>query len=71
MTPAERAIESVTGLSVGDAFGQCFFSLSADAEESVFRGEQLCAIIGGVVACYTGATAIPHEWISRREPLPA
>lgn len=41
MTPAERAIESVTGLSVGDAFGQCFFSLSADAEESVFRGEHL------------------------------
>ena len=28
------------------------------------------AIIGGVVVCYTGEAAIPHEWLERREPLP-
>ncbi|BDI30029.1 hydrolase [Capsulimonas corticalis] len=29
-----------------------------------------CAIVGGVVACYTGADGIPAEWRRRREPLP-
>ena len=29
-----------------------------------------CAIVGGIVACYTGADAIPVEWRTRREALP-
>ena len=29
-----------------------------------------CAIVGGIVAAYTGAQAIPHEWIESREALP-
>jgi ADP-ribosylglycohydrolase len=29
-----------------------------------------CAMVGGIVACYTGPEAIPIEWIKRREPLP-
>ncbi|MEK7951402.1 ADP-ribosylglycohydrolase family protein [Luteolibacter soli] len=41
MTPTERAIESIQGLSVGDALGQCFFSLQADLEERVLRGDYL------------------------------
>lgn len=30
-----------------------------------------CAIVGGIVASYTGSTGIPAEWLCRREPLPA
>ncbi|MDX1992048.1 MAG: ADP-ribosylglycohydrolase family protein [bacterium] len=30
-----------------------------------------CAIVGGIVACYTGAEAIPAAWRKSREPLPA
>lgn len=30
-----------------------------------------CAIVGGVVAAYTGIEGIPHEWLSSRERLPA
>jgi ADP-ribosylglycohydrolase len=30
-----------------------------------------CAMVGGIVACYTGIDGIPAEWRSRREPLPA
>lgn len=30
-----------------------------------------CAIVGGIVATYTGAEGIPAEWIRRREKLPA
>jgi ADP-ribosylglycohydrolase len=29
-----------------------------------------CAIVGGIVTCYTGAEAIPQAWIEAREPLP-
>jgi ADP-ribosylglycohydrolase len=29
-----------------------------------------CAIVGGIVACYTGADSIPAEWIESREMLP-
>jgi ADP-ribosylglycohydrolase len=29
-----------------------------------------CAIVGGIVASYTGVEGIPAEWIKRREPLP-
>lgn len=29
-----------------------------------------CAIVGGIVALYTGIEGIPAEWRSRREPLP-
>jgi ADP-ribosylglycohydrolase len=29
-----------------------------------------CAMVGGIVAAYTGIESIPAEWISRREPLP-
>jgi len=29
-----------------------------------------CAIVGGIVAAYTGSAAIPAEWLQRREPLP-
>jgi ADP-ribosylglycohydrolase len=29
-----------------------------------------CAIVGGIVASYTGIEAIPKLWIERREPLP-
>lgn len=29
-----------------------------------------CAIVGGIVACYTGIEGIPAEWREAREPLP-
>ena len=29
-----------------------------------------CAIVGGIVACYTGTSAIPPAWHTAREPLP-
>jgi ADP-ribosylglycohydrolase len=29
-----------------------------------------CAIVGGIVAAYTGMEAIPPAWIAAREPLP-
>ena len=33
--------------------------------------DTLCAIVGGIVAAYTGTEAIPREWLQSREPLPA
>ena len=30
-----------------------------------------CAMVGGIVACYTGVEGIPTEWRQAREPLPA
>ena len=30
-----------------------------------------CAIVGGIVAAYTGTEAIPREWLESRERLPA
>jgi ADP-ribosylglycohydrolase len=30
-----------------------------------------CAMVGGIVANYTGSDGIPAEWLRRREPLPA
>jgi len=30
-----------------------------------------CAMVGGIVACYTGHAGIPQKWIAQREPLPA
>ena len=30
-----------------------------------------CAIVGGIVAAYTGTEAIPREWLKARERLPA
>ncbi|HEV7282690.1 MAG TPA: ADP-ribosylglycohydrolase family protein [Pirellulaceae bacterium] len=32
--------------------------------------DTVCAIVGGVVACYVGSRGIPAEWLQRREPLP-
>jgi ADP-ribosylglycohydrolase len=29
-----------------------------------------CAIVGGIVACYTGVEGIPPKWLAAREPLP-
>ncbi|MDX2163323.1 MAG: ADP-ribosylglycohydrolase family protein [bacterium] len=29
-----------------------------------------CAIVGGIVACYTGVNGIPSAWRAAREPLP-
>ena len=29
-----------------------------------------CAMVGGIVALYTDVSAIPEEWLKRREPLP-
>lgn len=29
-----------------------------------------CVVVGGIVACYTGAEAIPAAWRAAREPLP-
>jgi ADP-ribosylglycohydrolase len=29
-----------------------------------------CAIVGGVVAAYTGTGGIPPRWLAAREPLP-
>jgi ADP-ribosylglycohydrolase len=29
-----------------------------------------CAMVGGIVACYTGIEGIPAEWRTSREPLP-
>jgi ADP-ribosylglycohydrolase len=33
-------------------------------------GDTNGAIVGGIIACYTGIEAIPQLWIERREPLP-
>lgn len=30
-----------------------------------------CAIVGGIVATYTGHDAVPREWLKSREPLPS
>jgi ADP-ribosylglycohydrolase len=30
-----------------------------------------CAIVGGIVACYTGVEGIPAEWLKRCETLPS
>ena len=30
-----------------------------------------CAMVGGIVACYTGEDAVPEEWLRNREPLPS
>ena len=30
-----------------------------------------CAMVGGIVATYTGIEGIPTAWLDRREPLPA
>lgn len=30
-----------------------------------------CAMVGGIVACYTGQEGIPQKWRRAREPLPA
>lgn len=30
-----------------------------------------CAIVGGIVASYTGIEGIPQEWLNEREPLPS
>jgi ADP-ribosylglycohydrolase len=32
--------------------------------------DTICAIVGGVVACYVGLSGIPEAWLSRRESLP-
>ncbi|SEK14290.1 MULTISPECIES: ADP-ribosylglycohydrolase family protein [unclassified Variovorax] len=32
--------------------------------------DTLCAIVGGVVACFVGAQGIPADWLERREVLP-
>lgn len=29
-----------------------------------------CAMVGGIVACYTGREGIPEAWLDAREPLP-
>ncbi|WIG61071.1 MAG: hypothetical protein OJF49_003819 [Ktedonobacterales bacterium] len=29
-----------------------------------------CAIVGGIVSCYTGLAGIPPAWLQSREPLP-
>jgi len=29
-----------------------------------------CAIVGGIVSCYTGLDGIPHEWLSATEDIP-
>jgi ADP-ribosylglycohydrolase len=29
-----------------------------------------CAMVGGIVSCYTGVDAIPAAWRASREPLP-
>jgi ADP-ribosylglycohydrolase len=29
-----------------------------------------CAIVGGIVATYTGVESISHHWCADREPLP-
>lgn len=41
MSPIDRARETVEGLSVGDAFGQCFFGLESDDEARRLRDEML------------------------------
>ena len=41
MSPLDRAWESLEGLSVGDAFGQCFFSLPAEEESNILAGASL------------------------------
>lgn len=32
--------------------------------------DTLCAIVGGVVACYVGSEGLPTAWVRCREPLP-
>jgi ADP-ribosylglycohydrolase len=32
--------------------------------------DTMCAMVGGIVAMYSGIKGIPPEWLERREPLP-
>ncbi len=48
-----------------------------DYEEAIWQTasgggdvDTTCAIVGGIVACYTGAPGIPPVWMQHREPLP-
>jgi len=29
-----------------------------------------CAMVGGIIAAYSGVEGIPSKWIENREPLP-
>ncbi|MGD7652056.1 MAG: ADP-ribosylglycohydrolase family protein, partial [Verrucomicrobiales bacterium] len=29
-----------------------------------------CAIVGGIVSAFSGASGIPADWLAAREPLP-
>jgi len=53
--------------------GECF----SNYEEALWKTvsglgdrDTTCAIVGGIVACYTGIEAIPSAWRESREPLP-
>ena len=50
-----RALLSLEGLSVGDAFGD---------------RDTTCAMAGGIVALLAGAGSIPAAWTAAREALP-
>jgi ADP-ribosylglycohydrolase len=40
---------------------------TADASGDI---DTTCAMVGGIVAMYTGIEGIPADWIQAREPLP-
>lgn len=40
------------------------------AAEADGDSDTLCAIVGGVVACFVGLAGVPDGWRTRREPLP-
>lgn len=40
------------------------------AAEAGGDSDTLCAIVGGVVACFVGPAGVPNGWKERREPFP-
>ena len=53
------------GQALGDYQEALWLAASAGGDS-----DTLCAIVGGVVACYVGTAGIPEEWRNRRELLP-
>lgn len=78
---AVAALGNGTGVSAPDTVPfalWCAGERLADYEEALWATvsalgdrDTTCAIVGGIVACYTGTEAIPEPWRDAREEFPA
>jgi ADP-ribosylglycohydrolase len=71
-TNAQQFAVSVLG-NGSESAGQCLDDYPEALWLAVRAGgdrDTICAIVGGVVACYVGLSGIPEAWLSRRESLP-